>query len=128
MKKYGEVIGVEKRKALIRIYKEKNSELSPTSITVTASDPLASEVGDMVEAELNALLFLSSTLLGYLLPFIAAALAFIIVSPLTDNILIIVAVLLFALLLAYIGAVYLSRLSFFKRLTVCYITEKIELE
>lgn len=128
MKKYGEVIGIEKRKALIRIYKEKNGELSPTSITVTASDPLTSEVGDMVEAELNILLFLSSTLLGYILPFIAAALAFMTVSPLTDNILIIEAVLLSALVAVYVCADYFSRLSFFKRLTVCYITEKIELE
>ena len=89
MKKYGDVIGSEKRKSVIRIYKEKNGELSPTSITITASDNIVSDVGDMVEVELNVFLFLFTTAFGYLLPFLTTAFAFFIISPLTDSILII---------------------------------------
>ena len=128
MKKYGEVIGSEKRKSVIRIYKEKNGELSPTSITITASDNIVSDVGDMVEVELNVFLFLFTTAFGYLLPFLTTAFAFFIISPLTDSILIIEAVLLSTLLVMYICTNYLSRLPLFKKIPVCMVLEKIELE
>lgn len=128
MKKYGEVIGSRNRKPVIRIYKEKYGELTPTSLTVTATDSRLHSVGDMVEVNLNMVLFIASTLLGYLLPFFTILLAFLVTSPLTDNILIIEAVLLSVLVLTYLGARYVAALPFFRRINVCTVTGEIELE
>ncbi|MBQ8539884.1 MAG: SoxR reducing system RseC family protein [Clostridia bacterium] len=128
MKKYGEVIGSRNRKPVIRIYKEKYGELTPTSLTVTASDSRVHNVGDMVEVRLNMLLFVASTLSGYLLPFITVMLTYFVVSPLTDNILLIEAALLSVLVLTYLGARYVASLPFFRRINVCTVTGEIELE
>lgn len=128
MKKYGEVIGSEKRKSVIRIYKEKYGELTPTALTVTATDSRLSSVGDMVEVNLNVFLFVASTSLGYLLPFLTTMLTFLVVNPLTDNILIIEAALLLVLILTYLGARYVASLPFFRRINVCTVTGEIDLE
>ncbi len=128
MKKYGEVVGSEKKKSVIRIYKEKNGELYPTSLTITASDNISSNVGDMVEVEMQTFLFFASTIFGYLLPFLTVAIAFLIVSPLTDNLLIIEAVLLATLFATYFLARFVASLPFFRRVNVCTVTEIIDLE
>lgn len=128
MKKYGEVIGSRSRKPIIRIYKEKHGELTPTALTVTATDSRLHNVGDMVEIDLNVALFIASTAFGYLLPFFTILLAFWVVSPLTDNILTIEAVILSVLFLTYLGARYVASLPFFRRINVCTVTGDIELE
>lgn len=126
MKKYGEVIGSEKRRSIIRIYKEKHGELYPTSLTVIAKDKPGCNMGDMVELEMNMLLFYTSTILGYLMPFVTTALAFFIIAPFTDNILLIEAVILTVLLLTYICARFFSSLPFFKKIPVCSVTDIVE--
>lgn len=128
MKKYGEVVGSEKKKNIIRIYKERRGELYPTSLTVTASAHSAFSVGDMVVITINAPKFIASTALGYLLPFMATALMFLFISPVTDNLLIIEAVLLLTLLVTYVVARFIASLPFFRRINICTITEKIEIE
>lgn len=128
MKKYGEVIGSRNRKPVIRIYKEKYGELTPTSLTVTASDSRVHNVGDMVEVNLNMVSFVASTLSGYLLPFLTILLAFLITSPLTDNILIIEAVILSVLVVTYLGARYVAALPFFRSISVCTVIGEIEFE
>lgn len=126
MKKYGEVIGSDKRKAVIRIYKEKHGSFHPTALTVIAKDKPGCIVGDIVKVEMNMLLFFTSTILGYLLPFITTALAFFAIAPFTDNILLIEAAILSVLLLTYIGVNYFSNLKLFKKIVVCTITDILE--
>lgn len=128
MKKYGEIIGTENRKHLIRIYKEKDGELSPTALTVTASGKISCNAGDMVEVSVNTPLFIASTLSGYLLPFLVAWLVVSLIASRTDNILIAEALLLFALLATYVLTLYISSLPFFRRISACTITEKVEIE
>ena len=128
MKRYGEVIGSEKRNFLIRIYREKHGELFPTSLTLTASGSVLCDAGDIVEVEINPFLFLFSAITAYLLPFITTALAFFITRDFTDNILAIEAVILFVLILTYLCARYISATPFFKRLNACRITDIIEEE
>ncbi|MBQ3109661.1 MAG: SoxR reducing system RseC family protein [Clostridia bacterium] len=128
MIKYGEVIGSRNRKPIIRIYKEKLGELSPTSLTVTASDSGTYSVGDMVEVSLNVPLFLFSTVTGYALPFVILFFTILIMNALTDNILIIEAVILGMLFVSYFFAAQIAALPFFRRINVCRIKGIIEIE
>lgn len=128
MIKYGEVIGSRNRKPIIRIYKEKHGELSPTSLTATASGLGTYNVGDMVEVNLNVPLFLFSTIIGYALPFVILFFTILITNALTDNILIIEAVILGMLFVSYIFAAHIAALPFFRRINVCRIKGIIEIE
>lgn len=128
MIKYGEITGSENKKSVIRIYKEKRGELYPTALTLTAKCTLPCTVGDMVELKINAPLFLLSTLFGYLLPFLSVALVFLFVSPKTDSILTIEAVILPTLLVTYLLSRFVASHPFFRRINICTVTDLIEIE
>lgn len=126
MKKFGEITSCENGKASVRIYKEKNGDWIPTSLMVSPSTKGDYSVGDMVEIDINMFLFNLSTLIGYILPFFATSLAFFIIRPFTDNIIIIESVILTTLFLTYFLADHLTKSNFFQSYTVCKIISIIE--
>ncbi len=126
MKKYGEVIDKKNNSLTIRVYEKKYDEYEPSTLTVNAHNSLDCEVGDLVQFDMNMLLFYFSTVSGYILPFILAFVATSITGLFTSNILITQSVLLISLIISYIFAAKISNLPFFKRLSVSNVLKLSE--
>lgn len=126
MKKHGEVIGLENEKITVRIYKIRNDEGEPTSVTVSAPKTISCEIGNIVEVEINALLFFLSSTAGYLFPFLTGLISYFITANFTENLLVLQLVFLITLALTFYFATCITKTSFFKNMIICSVKKVIE--
>lgn len=126
MKKYGEIITAEDESLVIRVYKEKGDEGVPTALTVNAKSDFDCNVGDLVAFDMKMLPFFLSTLAGYIIPFVFSLCTYLFIKLFTTNILITQTVFLLSLAICYMCASRIADTHFFKKITLCTVTEIIE--